>query len=64
MLFNSWKCKCLYTGHGNEDVHNTMAGTVLNTTFKENDFMLTISADMKVSEQWELQHRMENKCLD
>ena len=32
MLFNFGKCKCLHTGHGNEDAQYTMSGTVLNTT--------------------------------
>ena len=30
MLFNFGKCKCLHTGHGNEDAQNTMGDTVLN----------------------------------
>ena len=51
MLFNFGKCKCLHTGHGNEDAQYIMGGTVLNTTLKEKDLGLTISADMKVSEQ-------------
>ena len=49
MLFNVGKRKCLHTGHGNEDAQNTMSGTVINTTLK--DLGLSISADMKVSEQ-------------
>ena len=32
MLFNFGKCKCLHTGHGNDDAQYTMGGTVLNTT--------------------------------
>ena len=51
MLFNYGKCKCLHTGHGNEDAQYTMGDIVLNTTVKEKDLGLTISADMKVSEQ-------------
>ena len=51
MLFNFGKCKCLHTGRGNEYAQYTMGGTVLNTTVKEKDVGLTISADMKVSEQ-------------
>ena len=51
MLFNFGKCKCLHTGHGNEDAQYTMGDTVLNTTLKEKDLGLTINADMKVSEQ-------------
>ena len=31
MMFNFGKCKCLHTGHGNEDAQYTMGGTVLNT---------------------------------
>ena len=50
MLFYFGKCKCLHIGHGNEDAQYTMGGTVLNTTLKEKDLGLTISADMKVSE--------------
>ena len=46
MLFNFGKCKCLHTGHGNEDAQYTMGGTILNTTLKENDLGLTISADI------------------
>ena len=49
MLFNFGKCKCLHTGHGNEDAQYTMGDTVLNTTLKEKDLGLTISADMKIS---------------
>ena len=45
MLFNFGKCKCLHTGHGNEDAQYT----VLNTTVKQNDLGFTISVDMKVS---------------
>jgi len=51
MLFHFGKCKCLHTGHGNEDDKYTIGGTVLNTTLKENNLGLTISADMKGSEQ-------------
>ena len=51
MLFNFGTCKCLHTGHGNEDAQYTMGGTVLNITLKEKDLGLTICADMKVSEQ-------------
>ena len=51
ILFNFGKCKCLHTGHGNKDAQYTMGGTVLITTVKEKGLGLTISADMKVSEQ-------------
>ena len=51
MLFNFGKCKCLHTGHGNLGVNYKMGDIVLGTTVKENDLGVTISADMKVSEQ-------------
>ena len=34
MMFNFGKCKCLHTGHGNEDAQYTMGGTVLRTVWK------------------------------
>ena len=51
MLFNFGKCKCLHTGHANENAQYIMGGTVLNTILKEHDLGLTISAYMKVLEQ-------------
>ena len=63
MLFNFVKCKCLHTGHGNEDAQYTMGDTVLNTTLKEKDLGLTISADMKVSEQCGIAAAKGNQIL-
>ena len=63
MLFNFGKCKCLHTGHGNEDAQYTMGDTVLNTTLKEKDLGLTISADMKVSEQCRIAAARGNQIL-
>ena len=51
MLFHFGKCKCLHTGEGNLDINYNMGDTVLGTTVKEKDLVVTISADMKVSEQ-------------
>ena len=51
MLFNFGKCKCLHRGHGNLYVNYKMGDTVLGITVKENDLGVTISADVKVSEQ-------------
>ena len=45
MLFNFGKCQCLHTGHGNLDVKHKKRK-------KEKDLGVTISADMKVSEQF------------
>ena len=51
MLLNFGKSKCLHTGQGNLDVNYKMGDTVLGTTVKQKDLGVTISADMKVSEQ-------------
>ena len=40
ILFNYGKCKCLHSGHGNEDAQYTMGDTVLNTNVKEKDLCL------------------------
>ena len=51
MLFNFGECKCIHTGHGNLDINCNMGDTVLDTTVKEKDLGITISAHIKVSEQ-------------
>ena len=50
-MLNFGKCKCLHTGHGNLDVNYNVGDTVLGTIVKETDLGITISADMRVSEQ-------------
>ena len=52
MLFNLGKCKCLHTGYRNLDTNNEMGNTFLGTSIKEKDVEVTISADMRVSEQY------------
>ena len=63
MLFNFGKCKCLHTGHRNMNVNYKMGGTVLGTTVKEKDLGVTISADMKVSEQCGIAASKGNQIL-
>ena len=63
MFFNFGKCKCLHTGHGNLDVNYKMGDTVLGTTVKEKDLGVTISADMKVSEQCGIAASKGNQIL-
>ena len=63
MLFNCGKCKCLHTGHGNLNVNYKMGDTVLGTTVKEKDLGVTISADMKVSEQCGIAASKGNQIL-
>ena len=63
MLFNFRKCKCLHTGHRNLNVNYRMGDTVLGTTVKEKDLGVTISADMKVSEQCGIAASKGNQIL-
>ena len=63
MLFNFGKCKCLHTGHGNLNVNYKMGDTILGTTVKEKDLGVTISADMKVSEQCGIAASKGNQIL-
>ena len=63
LLFNLGKCKCLHTGHGNLDVNYKKGDTVLGITVKEKDLGVTISADMKVSEQCGIAASKGNQIL-
>ena len=63
MLFNFGKCKCLHTGHRNLNVNYKKGDTVLGTTVKEKDLGVTISADMKVSEQCGIAASKGNQIL-
>ena len=63
MLLNFGKCKCLHTGHGNLDINYKMGHTVLGTNVKEKDLGVTISADMKVSEQCGIAASKGNQIL-
>ena len=60
MLFNFGKCKWLHTGHENLEVSYKMGATVLG---KKNDFGVTISDDMKVSEQCGIAASKGNQIL-
>ena len=51
---------CLHTGRGNLDINYYMRDTVLGTTVKKG---LTVSADMKVSEQCGIADSKGNQIL-
>ena len=51
MLFNFGKYKCLHTGPGNTGMNYEMGGTILSKTVKEKYLVVTMNANMKVSEQ-------------
>ena len=61
-IFNFGKCKYLHTGYGNLDVNYKMGDTVLGTTVKK-DLGVTISTDMKVSEQCGIAASKGNQIL-
>ena len=50
MLFNFGKLKCIQTGSGNAGMNYEMGGTILSKTVKEKDLVVTMNANMKVSE--------------
>ena len=62
-MFNFEKCKRLHTWHGNLDINYNMGDIVLGTAVKEKDLGITISADMKVSEQCGIASSRGNKIL-
>ena len=51
MLFINDKCKCLHIGQANAKTNYFMNSTVLLSTGREKDVGVTVSSDMKVSEQ-------------
>ena len=53
----------IHTGHGNLDVNHEMENTVLGTVVKENNLRITITADMKVSEQCGIATSKGNKTI-
>ena len=50
MLFNFGKCKCLHTGPGNTGMNYEMGGTILSKTVTENYLVVSMNANIKVSE--------------
>ena len=62
MLFNLGKCKCIH-GHGNMDEECKMGDAVLGRTTQEKDLGVTVSADMKVSEQCGMAASKGNKII-
>ena len=62
-MLNFGKCKCLHTGNANLDVNYKMGDTVLGTTVKEKYLLVTISSDMKVSEQCGIAPSKGNQIL-
>ena len=64
MLFNFGKCKCLHTGSRNTGMNYEMGGTILSKTVKEKDLGVTMNANMKVSDNVELQRLRVTRFLE
>ena len=66
-MLNFGKCKSLHSGHGNYtiylDVNYKMGDTVLGTAVNKNDLGVTVSADMKGSEQYGIAASKVNQIL-
>ena len=62
MLIHFGKYKCLQTGHGNLDVNYIIRDTVRGTIVKK-DLGITISPDMKDSEQYGIAASKDNQIL-
>ena len=62
-MTNFGKYKCLHAGKGNLGINYNMGDTVLGTNVKEKDLGITISADMKVSEQCGIAASKGNQIL-
>ena len=63
MLFNFAKCKCLHIGPGKTSMTYEIGGTILSITVKEKDLVVTMNANMKVSEQCRVAASKGNQVL-
>ena len=63
MLFNFGKCKFMHTGPGDTGMNYEMGGTILSKTVKENDLVVTMNANMKVSEQCRIAESKGNQVI-
>ena len=54
MLFSFGTCKCLHTVPGNTGMKYEMGGTILSKTVKEAYLVVTMNANMNVSEQYRI----------
>ena len=63
MLFTFGKCKCRHTGPGNTGMNYEMGGTILSKTVKEKDLEVTMSANIKASEQCRITASKGNQVL-
>jgi len=63
MLFNIDKCKVLYLGHKNPEVHYTMETTQLQAVHEERDLGIIVNADLKREKQCISAVKKANKIL-
>ena len=63
MLFNFEKGKCLHTVHKYTGVNNEKEGSIVTKLVKENDLVVTIHANMTVSEQCRIAVSIGNQII-
>ena len=63
MLFNFRKCKCLHTRPRNTGVNYGMGETILSKPVNEKYIVVTMNANMKVSEQIRIAASKANQVL-
>ena len=63
MLFSFGKCKCLPTGPGNTGMNYEIGGTILSKTVKETYLVVSMNANMKVSEQCRIAAAKGNQVI-
>ena len=63
MLLHFEKCICLHTEHGNTGVNYEMGGIILCKTVKEKCLGVTITANMKISEQCRIAAARGNQII-
>ena len=64
MVFNADKCKVLYLGHNNGQVHYVMDGNILEYVEEERDLGVIIQSNHKVDKQCAKAARTANSVLD
>ena len=63
MLFSFGKCKCLHTEPRNTGMNYELGGSILSKTVKEKDLGVSMSANMKVSEQCRIAASKGNQII-
>ena len=61
MSLNFNKCKCFHVGHGNLNLTYKIGNVIIDTTMNEEVVGVTVSANLKVSQQCEIKDNVVHK---